>query len=337
MVAERDTASSHGTPVYITVWDLSPPSTWSSAAHGLFGLGIFHTNIWFPDLSVEWAFGGHGYANVSGIFSLPRDATTIDCIHEYMQQSGSSSHDLPPKPSTLDGLSLLGPDRIPQPGSTPIPNARYIGAYFIGYAAEDSVKKASSDKSIDARWACTQSGKRAFREPDSFVDPYYVTASKTIRSLPASSFSSQSSVLSSDSPDLTARSTYRRHPRHRGQRLAAVTYVTKFLQSLRSDPEWMGPNYDLLSRNCNHFTDMVCMRLVGAHIPTWINRSAMLGRNVVRVIPRSILDLETSIALEDDPYHHTDDEDSFDKSSTDHPSSVQQRLHDEVHSAESRT
>lgn len=334
MVAERDSASSHGTPVYITVWDLSPPSTWSSAAHGLFGLGIFHTNLWFPDLSVEWAFGGHGYANISGIFSLPRDATTIDVIHERMQQSGASSSPLP-KPPTLDGLSLLGPDRIPQPGPTPIPNARYIGAYFLGYAAESLVKDGSAEESDHARWACPQSGKRAFREPDNFVDPYYVSVSKTLCKTTTMPGSISTVSVSSSISDLAARNTYRRHPRHRGKRLAAVSYVTKTLQALRSDPDWMGPKYDLLSRNCNHFTDMVCMKLVGAHIPPWINRSAMLGRNVVRVIPKSILDIETGITLEDDGYELSDD-DLSDHDTTGGLSSVQQRLHDEVHSAEHR-
>lgn len=80
-ILDLEHASSHGTPVYVTVWDLTPPSMWTSAARGL-GLGVFHTNVWFPDLSVEWAFGGHGYRDVSGIFSIPRDPIVLDAVHE---------------------------------------------------------------------------------------------------------------------------------------------------------------------------------------------------------------------------------------------------------------
>lgn len=61
----------------------------------------------------------------------------------------------------------------------------------------------------------------------------------------------------------------------------------------------------------------------------------MLGRNVVRVIPKSILDIETGITLEDDGYELSDD-DLSDHDTTGGLSSVQQRLHDEVHSAEHR-
>ncbi|MCO5571813.1 hypothetical protein L7F22_025561 [Adiantum nelumboides] len=41
--------------------------------------------------------------------------------------------------------------------------------------------------------------------------------------------------------------------------------------------EYSGDSYHLLFKNCNHFCDDVCMRLVGSHLPPWINRLAKLG------------------------------------------------------------
>lgn len=41
--------------------------------------------------------------------------------------------------------------------------------------------------------------------------------------------------------------------------------------------EYTGDSYHLLLKNCNHFCDDVCMRLVSVHIPRWINRLANIG------------------------------------------------------------
>lgn len=38
-----------------------------------------------------------------------------------------------------------------------------------------------------------------------------------------------------------------------------------------------GDTYHLISKNCNHFTDDVCRRLLGKPIPGWVNRLARLG------------------------------------------------------------
>ncbi|KAF5201255.1 Desi-like protein, partial [Thalictrum thalictroides] len=37
-----------------------------------------------------------------------------------------------------------------------------------------------------------------------------------------------------------------------------------------------GDTYHLIAKNCNHFTDDVCTRLTGKHIPGWVNRLAKL-------------------------------------------------------------
>jgi hypothetical protein len=51
-------ASAHGTPCFVTVWSLLPPSRWEALAWAA-GVGVLHTNVWLPDTATEWAFGGH--------------------------------------------------------------------------------------------------------------------------------------------------------------------------------------------------------------------------------------------------------------------------------------
>ena len=39
-------------------------------------------------------------------------------------------------------------------------------------------------------------------------------------------------------------------------------------------------SYDLLARNCNHFSDALCQRLCAKRIPGWVNRAARVGQSV---------------------------------------------------------
>eukprot|EP00250_Pteridium_aquilinum_P015821 c22782_g3_i1 orf=357-1067(-) len=52
--------------------------------------------------------------------------------------------------------------------------------------------------------------------------------------------------------------------------------------------EYTGESYHLLNKNCNHFCDDVCMRLVNVHIPGWINRLAKIGSLCSCFIPVAI-------------------------------------------------
>eukprot|EP00668_Euglena_longa_P036348 GGOE01046716.1.p1 GENE.GGOE01046716.1~~GGOE01046716.1.p1 ORF type:complete len:233 (+),score=79.88 GGOE01046716.1:63-761(+) len=50
--------------------------------------------------------------------------------------------------------------------------------------------------------------------------------------------------------------------------------VAMLLDSMR--PWWMGPDYNLLTKNCNHFSEALAERL-GFEVPDWVNRAARLG------------------------------------------------------------
>ena len=39
-------------------------------------------------------------------------------------------------------------------------------------------------------------------------------------------------------------------------------------------------SYDLLTKNCNVFSDALCKELVGKNIPSWINRLARTGNKI---------------------------------------------------------
>ena len=38
--------------------------------------------------------------------------------------------------------------------------------------------------------------------------------------------------------------------------------------------------YNLVHRNCNHFSEALCVAAIGVHIPTWVNRAASIGNSV---------------------------------------------------------
>ncbi|KAK3179093.1 hypothetical protein OEA41_001232 [Lepraria neglecta] len=50
--------------------------------------------------------------------------------------------------------------------------------------------------------------------------------------------------------------------------------------------EFLGPSYNMLSNNCNHFTNHLCERLIGKPAPSWLNRAASIGVALPCVVPR---------------------------------------------------
>ena len=49
---------------------------------------------------------------------------------------------------------------------------------------------------------------------------------------------------------------------------------------------FLGPGYNLLTRNCNHFTSYLVERLTGQSSPSWLNRAAGIGLALPCIVPR---------------------------------------------------
>ncbi|KAG2183311.1 hypothetical protein INT43_006316, partial [Umbelopsis isabellina] len=64
--------------------------------------------------------------------------------------------------------------------------------------------------------------------------------------------------------------------------------ITELIQTLSN--EFAGNTYNLLNRNCNHFTAELSRRLTGKSIPGWINRAAKLGTMFPCVLPAEWVD-----------------------------------------------
>ncbi|KAI4337269.1 hypothetical protein L6164_015705 [Bauhinia variegata] len=59
--------------------------------------------------------------------------------------------------------------------------------------------------------------------------------------------------------------------------------VRAFMEKLAE--EYSGNTYHLITKNCNHFCNDVCIRLTGKSIPRWVNRLARLGLLCNCVLP----------------------------------------------------
>ncbi|KAF3905431.1 hypothetical protein ABW20_dc0101683 [Dactylellina cionopaga] len=51
--------------------------------------------------------------------------------------------------------------------------------------------------------------------------------------------------------------------------------------------EFQGTSYNVLTRNCNHFTSFLCEKLTGKPAPKWINRAASIGVALPCVVPQA--------------------------------------------------
>ncbi|KAK9098844.1 hypothetical protein Syun_025889 [Stephania yunnanensis] len=77
--------------------------------------------------------------------------------------------------------------------------------------------------------------------------------------------------------------------------------------------EYHGDTYHLIKKNCNHFTDDICLRLTGKHIPGWVNRLAHIGLMCSCLLPES---LQVSAVKQLPEYHACSEEDVSETLST---------------------
>lgn len=55
-----------------------------------------------------------------------------------------------------------------------------------------------------------------------------------------------------------------------------VAEVRSLTEELGKD--YRGNAYNLITKNCNHFCNHVCIKLTGNSIPSWVNRLARIGK-----------------------------------------------------------
>jgi hypothetical protein len=82
--------------------------------------------------------------------------------------------------------------------------------------------------------------------------------SESIKRMSTSTFSTSHGVGSTEEESMSDRDR-------------AVLRVLDLVEEMKREPEWYGTAYDLLSRNCNHFTSEFCYRLTGRRAPGWIS------------------------------------------------------------------
>ncbi|KAJ9536892.1 hypothetical protein OSB04_029625 [Centaurea solstitialis] len=64
------------------------------------------------------------------------------------------------------------------------------------------------------------------------------------------------------------------------------TEFRSFMEHLSN--KYHGDSYHLIAKNCNHFTNEVCMQLTGKPIPGWVNRLAKVGSYCNCLLPENI-------------------------------------------------
>ncbi|CAK7563017.1 MAG: hypothetical protein SEPTF4163_000874 [Sporothrix epigloea] len=69
-----------------------------------------------------------------------------------------------------------------------------------------------------------------------------------------------------------------------GFALATPEEIDTIIRS--ASEEFHGPSYNLLTKNCNHFTAYLCRKLTGLPGPAWLNRAASIGMALPCIVPR---------------------------------------------------
>jgi hypothetical protein len=72
--------------------------------------------------------------------------------------------------------------------------------------------------------------------------------------------------------------------------------------------DFPGTSYNLLTKNCNHFTQSICERLTGRRGPGWLNRAAQIGVALPCVVPRDWLEPPDFVTADGELLEEDDEE-----------------------------
>jgi hypothetical protein len=98
--------------------------------------------------------------------------------------------------------------------------------------------------------------------------------------------------------------------------------------------EFQGTAYNILTKNCNHFTQYLCQKLTGRPGPGWLNRAANIGVALPCVVPREWIeppDFDTAdgALLDDDENDRNSEQTRFLSESNQRPRLVNERGRDQ--------
>lgn len=241
--------------VILVVYDLLPAGNISTLAWA-FGVGLYHSAVKIPAIRKEITFGGHPHSEISGIFALP------------IQEDGSSS--MPGlrrlceidmgHVRTIEQMNPLSSPAFRQSVSTFHEDDESRGLIRPPPSAAKLDKHKSDSSQQDYSYPPTPSISATISPSHSNHHPY---ASSITSSLDSNK--SSSSLLSSS--------------------LTQMETLALILDRLTRSPDWYGTSYDLLRRNCNTFSNQLCMLLTGKNAPNWINRAASVGSAFPCLVP----------------------------------------------------
>jgi hypothetical protein len=86
--------------------------------------------------------------------------------------------------------------------------------------------------------------------------------------------------------------------------------------------EFQGRSYNLLTKNCNHFTSHLCKKLTGTPGPGWLNRAASIGVAMPCMVPREWVEppeYDTADGALLDDYENSDEQARMLRSSSETP------------------
>ncbi|KAA1078954.1 hypothetical protein PGTUg99_013236 [Puccinia graminis f. sp. tritici] len=277
--------------VILVVYDLLPSGKLSDLAW-LLGVGLYHTAVKIPAIGREIAFGGHAHPQTSGIFMLPiredgepsmpglRWICEIDMgFVKTGDQFSTVDHPLRSQLSFASSLNFASAEdeesrRLIRP---PPSAAKLINKYHSPGSPHHSAYPPTSMPELPS-------------SPIHPIDQHY----RSYASSSTSSDSHKSSSPPAPAPPLPASAytptTTNPKPAAPSSALTQIETLALILDQLEHSPDWHGTSYDLLKRNCNTFSDQLCILLTGKGAPKWINRAAAVGSSFPCLVPAEWID-----------------------------------------------